>query len=87
MYAELNETQGGDVLTDTKALKERIKASGLKQDFIAKKLGITSFGFAKKRDNVNQFKASEIDMLCDLLNIDSLEDRFAIFFAKDDELN
>lgn len=74
-------------MTNTKALKERIKASGYKQDFIAKKLGITSFGFAKKRDNVNQFKASEIDMLCDLLQIDSLEDRFAIFFAKDVDSN
>ena len=74
-------------MTDTKALKERIKDSGFKQDFIAKQLGLTSYGFSQKRDNKTQFKPSEIDTLCDLLKIDSLEDRFAIFFAKDVERN
>lgn len=69
-------------MTDTKALQKRIDDSGLKQEFIAKQLGLSSYGFAKKRDNVTQFKPSEIDRLCNLLHIDTLEDRFAIFFAK-----
>lgn len=72
-------------MTNTKALKSRIKESGFKQDFIAKQLGMSSYSFAQKRDNASQFKPTEIDALCDLLKIDSLEDRFAIFFAKDVE--
>lgn len=70
-------------MTDTKLLKGWIKRSGLKQEFIAEKLGLSSYGFARKRDNLSYFTASEIDVLCDLLFIDKLEDRFAIFFAKD----
>lgn len=69
-------------MTDTKKLNEVIKNSGLKQGFIASKLGLTSYGFARKRDNLSSFTAPEIDVLCDLLKIDSLEQRFEIFFAK-----
>ena len=70
-------------MTDTKLLKEWIKRSGLKQEFISEKLGLSSYGFARKRDNLSHFTASEIDVLCDVLRIEKLEDRFAIFFAKD----
>ena len=73
-------------MTDTKALQKRIEQSGLKQEFIAKKIGLSSYGFAKKRDNETEFKPSEIDGLCDLLNIDTLEEKFAIFFAPKVEL-
>lgn len=72
-------------MTDTKRLKKIIKESGLKQDHIASKIGLTSYGFARKRDNLSDFTASEIDALCDVLKIDKLEDRFAIFFAKEVE--
>lgn len=72
-------------MTDTIALKKRIKDSGLKQEFIAEKLGLSSYGFAKKRDNETEFKPSEIDALCTLLKIDTLDERFAIFFAKKSE--
>lgn len=70
-------------MTDTKRLKKIVKESGLKQDYIASKIGLTSYGFARKRDNLSDFTASEIDALCDILKIDSVEDRFAIFFAKE----
>lgn len=70
-------------MTNTKLLKEWIKKSGLKQEFIAEKLNLSSYGFARKRDNLSKFDAAEINVLCDILNINSLEDRFAIFFAKD----
>lgn len=73
-------------MTNTKLLKEWIQNSGLKQEFIASKLGLTSYGFARKRDNLSKFDAAEISVLCDLLHIDNLEDRFAIFFAKDVDL-
>ena len=70
-------------MTNTKLLKSWIKKSGLKQEYIADKLHLSSYGFARKRDNLSTFNAAEIDVLCDLLGIQSLEDRFSIFFAKD----
>ena len=74
-------------MTDTKALQKRIDDSGLKQEFIARQLGLSSYGFAKKRDNESEFKPSEIEKLCAILHIDTMEERFAIFFAKRVELN
>ena len=71
------------MMTNTKLLKEWIKKSGLKQEYIAGRLNLSSYGFARKRDNLSKFDASEIDLLCDILGIESIEDRFAIFFAKD----
>lgn len=69
-------------MTDTMKLQEIIDRSGLKQAYIAEKLGLSPFGFARKRDNKSEFLPSEIDALCELLHIDSIEERFAIFFAK-----
>ena len=74
-------------MTDSKKLQEYILQSGLKQAYIAKRLGLSSYGFARKRDNKSEFTATEIDALCSLLNITSLKERSAIFFAKKVELN
>ena len=68
-------------MTNTQMLNERIERSGLKQSFIAKQLGLSSYGFARKRDNQSEFLPSEINKLCELLCITSVEERFAIFFA------
>lgn len=72
-------------MTDTIRLREKIAENGLKQGFIAEKLGITSYGFAKKLNNETEFKASEIKILCDLLNITSLKEKESIFFANEVE--
>lgn len=69
-------------MTDTIALQKRIDESGLKQEYIASKIGLSSYGFANKRDNKTEFKPSEIEALCELLNITTLEEKFAIFFAQ-----
>ena len=69
-------------MTDTALLQQYIDKSGLKQAYIAEQLHLSSYGFARKRDNLSEFLPSEIDVLCRLLNIQSLEDRFRIFFAK-----
>lgn len=69
-------------MTNTEKLKSYIEASGLKQEYIAKALGLSSYGFARKRDNLSEFTASEIETLCNLLHITSLKERFSIFFAK-----
>lgn len=69
-------------MTDTEKLIRAIKVSGLKKGFIASKLGITTYGFQKKVENKSQFKAEEIGILCDLLNITSLKEKEKIFFAE-----
>ena len=68
-------------MTNTALLELCIDRSGYKKSFIAQQLGITAYALALKINNKSEFKASEITILCVLLNI-SAEDREAIFFAK-----
>ena len=68
-------------MTNTALLEEYIEKSGYKKSFIAKALGITAYALALKIGNKNEFKASEIDILCKLLNI-GVRDRMRIFFAQ-----
>lgn len=67
-------------MTDTSLLRKAISESGLKFSFIAEQLGLSRFGLMKKIDGDNEFKASEIAKLCDILNIDNKK-RDRIFFA------
>lgn len=70
-------------MTNTELLEEKINKSGYKKSYIAKSIGLKStLGLSKKVRNENEFKASEIDALCELLKIDTLEERDLIFFAK-----
>ena len=68
-------------MTNTLLLEEYIKKSGLKKSHIIKVLGVSRYGFSLKCSNKVEFKASEIEALCKLLDI-SIRDRMAIFFAK-----
>lgn len=54
---------------DVAMLDEFIERSGLKIAFIVEKLGISRQAFDKKRRGSIAFRASEIYVLCDLLNI------------------
>lgn len=67
-------------MTNTELLRSKIDESGYKLRFIAKQIGITYQGFLKKINNETEFKATEIQILCDLLNI-SLQEKEVIFFA------
>ena len=67
-------------MTNTPLLEEYIKKSGYKKSHIVSVLGLSRYGFTLKCNNKAEFKASEIDTLCKLLNI-SVNDRMAIFFA------
>ena len=67
-------------MTNTNLLEEYIKKSGYKKSHIISVLGLSRYGFILKCNNKAEFKASEIDTLCKLLNI-SVKDRMAIFFA------
>lgn len=74
--------KGGANMTNTELLERKIADSGYKKSFIAKAIGLKSaFGLANKINNKTEFKASEINALCDLLKIESAEEKDAIFFA------
>lgn len=68
-------------MTNTSLLDKRINESGYKKSYIASKLGISAYGLSLKVNNKTEFKASEINVLCELLKIDT-KDRMAIFFAQ-----
>ena len=68
-------------MTKTSLLEEYIQKSGFKKGHLAKALGLSRYGFTLKCSNKAEFKASEIEALCKLLNIGTT-DRMAIFFAK-----
>ena len=69
-------------MTNTELLEEKIKASGKTRVHLAKKCGLTYAGFRNCVKNLAEFKASQIETLCEELSITSLKERQAIFFAK-----
>ena len=69
-------------MTNTEKLNDRIKASGLKKSYFAKTLGIVDATLSRKINNSQDFKAKEINKLCKILGIDTLEEKEEIFFPK-----
>jgi len=69
-------------MTDTIMLDDKIRANGFTMQFVAEQLGLSSYGFAKKRKNETEFTSSEITKLCKLLKIRSLREKEAIFFKR-----
>ncbi len=67
-------------MTDTNALKKIISQSGLKKNFICKKIGLSMQGFLRKLNNESDFRQGEIKKLCEVLDIDASQ-RDKIFFA------
>jgi acyl CoA:acetate/3-ketoacid CoA transferase alpha subunit len=72
--------KGGENMTNTALLKEKIKASGYKIGFLASQIGIGEHSLSRKINAKNEFKASEIEQLCKFLKITTKE-RSEIFFA------
>lgn len=68
-------------MTNTKALKERIKDQGLTFVYVAKELNITREALYSKLCGRSEFKASEILTLRNLLRL-SPEESDAIFFTE-----
>ena len=68
-------------MTNKELLEKAIKDSGLKKVFLAEKIGLSSAGFCNCLNNRAEFKASQINTLCDLLGIVDLADKEAIFFC------
>lgn len=74
-------------MTNTQLLLDYIERSGLKRNYIARMLGITTYSLAQKIHNIREFKASEIYTFCRVLRITSPETMESIFFAENVELN
>lgn len=72
-------------MTDEKRLREVIEERGLKLKYVAEKLGLSYYGFLLKLTNKQEFKTSEVVILCELLEIKSLTEREKIFFARKDD--
>ena len=68
-------------MTNATLLRAKIEASGLKLRFIATKVGITYQALLNKMNNKSEFRAREIQALCDVLGI-SPQEKEDIFFAK-----
>lgn len=68
-------------MTDTLELKKLIKKRGLKMKYVAEYLGLSPYGFQLKVENKQEFKTSEVAALCELLKIESLDEKEKIFFA------
>lgn len=71
-------------MTNTELLRKKIDDSGYKLTYIAKQIGITYQGFLKKINNETEFKATEIQLLCELLNI-GIQEKEDIFFVSEVE--
>ena len=69
-------------MNNTKLLERKIKESGKKNKFLAEKCGLSYAGFRNCVINKSEFKARQIDILCEELNITSLKEKENIFFAK-----
>ena len=68
-------------MTNKELLEQAIKAKGLKKAFLAEKIGLTPAGFCNCLNNRAEFRASQINTLCELLGIEDLQTKEAIFFA------
>ena len=68
-------------MTDTTRLNQIIEETGLKKKFLAQKLGLTPYGLAKKINGETEFKASEITKICQILDIQDIQDKWSIFFS------
>ena len=73
-------------MTDSKALRNKIAAQGLKLKYVAEYIGLSPYGFQLKVDNEREFKISEVSALCELLHIEAGAEKESIFFASEGDL-
>lgn len=68
------------IVTNSILFREAVEKAGIKYKFLAKSLGLTPYGLQKKIENQSEFKASEIYLASEVLNLTEA-DRNAIFFC------
>ena len=67
-------------MTNKALLDKRIAKSGYKKSYIAKVLGITPETLSRKISNNSYFNINEMRALCELLGINTPEEKDLIFF-------
>lgn len=67
-------------MVNTTFLSSSIQASGKNKEELAGKCGITLKEFLQKCEGKKDFVASEIQVLCEELNITDIQERMKIFF-------
>lgn len=73
--------KGENAMTNFELLEEEIKKSGKKKTYLAKKAGMSYASFRNCCLNKQEFRTSQVKILCDELNITNPETKQAIFFA------
>lgn len=66
-------------MVDTYKLKGHMAASGYSQRKLAKEIGISKNTLNTKINGLGEFDTSEIVRICEVLKIDSAEEKCAIF--------
>ncbi len=66
-------------MVNSKRLKQKIRDSGYRVDYVAKVCGLSYYGFLQKMSGKHEFKASEIKAVAKLLRLTDQEIR-EIFF-------
>ena len=69
-------------MVNTQLLEDKIRKSGYKKDFLCEQLGITRQGFYKKLNGKSAFRAAEVYVLCNFLNITE-DEKKAIFLPSE----
>ena len=72
---------------DVDLLDEKIKESGLPEDYIYSNLDITRQSWSNKKLGKQPFRVPEVYMLCDMLNITDTEEKAKIFYPKSKVIN
>lgn len=67
-------------MTDKNLLYYFVKRAGLKNQDIAKAIGVTPAGYTLKISNKSDFRQREIKTICDLIGL-TAEERDRVFFA------
>lgn len=68
-------------MIDVNAVKSARVRAGLNQSEIAEKIGISVGSYCAKENGRVDFKASEIEVFCDVCGIETADEKCAIFFA------
>lgn len=69
-------------MTDLQLLRQLIHDSGLKNSYIASRLGMTLQNFHKYLNGRTEFRASQIRVLCDILHIEDPALAEKVFYAR-----
>lgn len=68
-------------MTNTKLFRDIVKSTGIKYKYLANSLGLSYAGLKAKIENDREFKAKEIQITSEVLNLDN-ETRDKIIFYK-----